>query len=80
MTAQITAPTDLPSLPGLPFLGNLLEFRNNRLALLMRVTQRHWDLGIVQIGSRTVVIKQGFSRSKSARSSGSFCNGYCTPL
>src|SRR6266699_303503 len=56
MTAQITASTDLPSLPGLPFLGNLLEFRNNRLALLMRVTQRHWDLGIVQLGPRTVVI------------------------
>jgi len=56
MTTQITAPTDIPSLPGLPFLGNLLEFRNNRLALLMRLTQQHWDIGIVQLGPRTVVM------------------------
>jgi len=56
MTTQISALTDIPSLPGLPFLGNLLEFRNNRLALLMRLTQLHWDIGIVQLGPRTVVM------------------------
>src|SRR5947209_11601790 len=53
MTAQISA---IPSLPGLPLLGNLLEFRNNRLALLSRVTQLHWDIGIVHLGPRTVVM------------------------
>src|SRR5438094_573256 len=56
MTAQITAPTTIPRLPGLPFLGNLLEFRNNRLALLSRVTQLHWDVGIVHLGARFVVM------------------------
>src|SRR3989442_1240506 len=34
MTAQITAPTDIPSLPGLPFLGHLLEFHKRQLKLV----------------------------------------------
>src|SRR5690348_11646503 len=56
MTTSIATLTSIPSLPGLPVLGNLLEFRNNRLALLSRVTQRHWDMGLFHLGPRTVVM------------------------
>lgn len=44
MPREVSHPT-IPCLPGLPLIGNLLAFRQNRLALLQRVSQEYGDIG-----------------------------------
>jgi cytochrome P450 len=46
----------IPKLPGLPFLGNIREFRSNRLDLLLRVSQECGDIGIFRVGPWPVVL------------------------
>src|SRR5438067_3280752 len=56
MTINITQSPTIPTLPGLPFIGSLLEFRFDRLGLLMRISRKHWDIGLFHLGERTVVM------------------------
>src|ERR1051325_1884062 len=45
----------IPSLPGLPILGNLLEAGRDRLSFLMRVNRECGDIGQFRIGPRRIV-------------------------
>jgi cytochrome P450 len=45
----------IPSLPGLPILGNLLDAGRDRLSFLMRVNRECGDIGQFRIGPRRVV-------------------------
>ena len=49
-------PSTIPVFPGLPILGNLLEFRSKRLELLLQVSRQCGDIGAFQLGPRTVVM------------------------
>ena len=51
-----TMPPAIPVYPGLPLLGNLLEFRFRRLELIMRVSKQCGDIGVFQLGPRTIVM------------------------
>jgi cytochrome P450 len=51
-----TLPPTIPVFPGLPLLGNILDFRSKRLELITRVSQRCGDIGAIHLGSRTVVV------------------------
>jgi hypothetical protein len=49
LSARMTRPP-IPQIPGLPFLGNMRDFRTRRLALLQRVQQECGDIGTFQVG------------------------------
>ena len=46
----------IPQLPALPFLGNIRDFRSNRLELLLRVTRECGDIGVFRVGPLPVVL------------------------
>src|SRR3712207_4790911 len=46
----------IPTLPGLPFLGNIRDFRTNRLDLLLRVSRECGDIGVFRVGPWPVVL------------------------
>lgn len=48
--------TSIPSLPKLPLLGNVLALRNERLALLQRISQEFGDIGAFHFGPRMVPV------------------------
>lgn len=48
--------TPIPSLPGLPLLGNVFALRNKRLALLLRISQQFGDIGAFHFGPRIVPV------------------------
>src|SRR5437667_10889614 len=50
------AQTVIPTVPGLPLLGNLWDFRFNRLNFLLRLSRRCSDMEVFRLGSRTVVM------------------------
>ncbi len=57
MTTAIAQPlSSIHSISGYPVLGNLLDFRYRRLALLRRVAQECGDIGAFRIGPRTVIL------------------------
>ena len=47
---------DIPRVSELPILGNLFAVRNDRLGLLMRVSQQCGDIGTFGLGPRRVVL------------------------
>ncbi len=47
---------EIPSLPRRPLVGNLLEFRRDRLALLRRVALKCGDIGAFHLGPRRVIV------------------------
>ncbi|HYU73110.1 MAG TPA: cytochrome P450 [Ktedonobacteraceae bacterium] len=55
MSIEITQAT-IPTVPGLPLIGNLLDFRFNRLDLMLRMSRKSSDIGVFHLGSRTVVM------------------------
>jgi cytochrome P450 len=55
MTIEITQ-TTIPTVPGLPLIGNLLDFRFNRLDLLLRMSRKCSDIGVFHLGPRTVIM------------------------
>ena len=48
--------TPIPSLPGLPLLGNVFALRNNRLELLLRISREFGDIGAFHFGTRLAVL------------------------
>ncbi|HEY0755290.1 MAG TPA: cytochrome P450 [Ktedonobacteraceae bacterium] len=46
----------IPSLPGLPFVGNVFALRNERLKLLLRISQQFGDIGAFHFGPRLVPV------------------------
>jgi cytochrome P450 len=46
--------TPIPSLPGLPLLGNVFALRNDRLELLLRISHEFGDIGAFHFGPRMV--------------------------
>jgi len=64
VTSMISSP--IPTAPGLPLVGNALAYRRNRLALWMQVRETCGDIGLVRLGSRSLlVISLGRERLKS---------------
>ena len=55
MSIEITQAT-IPTVPGLPLIGNLLDFRFNRLDLMLRMSRKSGDIAVFHLGSRTVVM------------------------
>src|SRR2546421_2166613 len=55
MSIEITQAT-IPTVPGLPLIGNLLDFRFNRLDLMLRMSQQSSDMAVFHLGPRTVVM------------------------
>jgi cytochrome P450 len=55
MSIEITQAT-IPTVPGLPLIGNLLDFRFNRLDLMLRMSRKSSDIAVFHLGSRTVVM------------------------
>ena len=51
-----TTQTVIPTVPGLPLIGNLWDFRFNRLNFLLRVSRRRSDMEVFRLGSRTVAM------------------------
>ncbi len=52
----MTIPATIPRLRGLPLIGNLPEFRADRLGLYLRVARECGDIGVYQVGPRRVVL------------------------
>ncbi len=46
----------IPSIKGFPLLGNLIEFRYNRLSLLQRVSEECGDIGRFYVGPTEVIL------------------------
>jgi hypothetical protein len=46
----------IPTAPGLPLVGNALAYRRNRLALWMQVRETCRDIGLVRLGSRSLLL------------------------
>lgn len=46
----------IPSLPSLPLLGNVFALRNERLKLLLRISQEFGDIGAFHFGPRLVPV------------------------
>jgi cytochrome P450 len=46
----------IPYLQGMPVLGHLLDFRNDRLNLLLRISRQLGDIGGVKLGSTSLVL------------------------
>ncbi|WP_126556733.1 cytochrome P450 [Dictyobacter kobayashii] len=46
----------IPSLPGLPLLGNVFALRKERVELLMRISQEFGDIGAFHFGPRMVPV------------------------
>jgi len=64
VTSMISSP--IPTAPGLPLVGNALAYRRNRLTLWMQVRKTCGDIGLVRLGSRSLlVISLGRERLKS---------------
>src|SRR6266516_5994883 len=55
MSIEITQ-TTVPTVPGLPLIGNLLDFRFNRLDFMLRMSQQSSDMAVFHLGPRTVVM------------------------
>src|SRR5438067_12061046 len=55
MSIEITQAT-IPTVPGLPLIGNLLDYRFNRLDLMLRMSRKSGDIAAFHLGSRTVVM------------------------
>jgi cytochrome P450 len=49
-------PMTIPRVRGLPVIGNLPEFRRNRLDLYLRVSRECGDIGMYRVGSRTIIL------------------------
>jgi cytochrome P450 len=47
---------DIPQLPGLPALGNLIEFRRDRLALFQRIARECGEIGAYRVGPLRFVL------------------------
>ena len=47
---QAAQPSAAPTIRGAPLVGNLFEFRNDRLALQRRIARECGDLGVMRIG------------------------------
>ncbi len=56
MAPSMTPSLTLPSVRGLPFIGNLPKFRWDRLNLYLQVSRECGDIGTFRIASRTVVL------------------------
>ncbi len=54
VTSMISSP--IPTAPGLPLVGNALAYRRNRLALWMQVRETCGDIGLVRLGSRSLLL------------------------
>jgi len=54
VTSMISSP--IPTAPGLPLVGNALAYRRNRLALWMQVRETCGDIGLVRLGSRSLLV------------------------
>src|SRR5258708_36810292 len=54
VTSLISSP--IPTAPGLPLVGNALAYRRNRLALWMQVREPCGDIGLVRLGSRSLLL------------------------
>jgi len=52
----VTGGKKIPSLPGLPILGNLLDAGRDRLGFLMRVSRECGDIGQFRVGPRRIVM------------------------
>lgn len=52
----LTTSSVMPTLPGLPFLGSMLAYRRNRLALWMRERETCGDIGLVRLGNRSLIL------------------------
>jgi Cytochrome P450 len=48
--------TPIPCLPAVPLLGNVLALRNERLALLQRISHEFGDIGAFHFGPRMVPV------------------------
>src|SRR6185436_15428169 len=55
-TTGVTGSKKIPSLPGLPILGNLLDVGRDRLGFLARVSRECGDIGQFRVGSRRIVL------------------------
>ena len=53
-SSQIYAP--IPSLPGLPLLGNVLALRKKRLELLLHISHTFGDIGAFHFGPKLVPV------------------------
>jgi len=58
MSSATTSATSkpIPQLPGLPILGNALDFQRDRLELLGRVARECGEIGSFRIGPKSVVV------------------------
>lgn len=54
VTSMISPP--IPTAPGLPLVGNALAYRRNRLTLWMQVRETCGDIGLVRLGSRSLLV------------------------
>src|SRR5713226_9560331 len=54
VTSMISSP--IPAAPGLPLVGNAFAYRRNRLALWMQVRETCGDIGLVRLGSRSLLL------------------------
>src|SRR5258708_38060915 len=52
--SMISSP--IPTAPGLPLVCNALAYRRNRLALWMQVREPCGDIGLVRLGSRSLLL------------------------
>lgn len=48
--------TSIPTIKGLPIIGNLIDFRYNRLPLLQRVSEECGDIGRFYVGPTEVIL------------------------
>lgn len=55
-TTSFRRHTSIPSLPGLPLLGNVFALRNDRLGLLLHISQQFGDIGAFHFGPRIVPV------------------------
>lgn len=57
MTTRISDhSSSIPSVPGLPILGNLLDIRRDRLGFFLRVSQACGDIGQYRLGRRRMTL------------------------
>src|SRR6185295_717587 len=52
----ITSRKQIPSMPGLPILGSLLDVGRDRLGFLARVNRECGDIGQFRVGPRRIVL------------------------
>jgi cytochrome P450 len=52
----MTIQASIPRVSGLPLIGNLPEFRADRLGLYLRVTRECGDIGIYRVGPRRLIL------------------------